>query len=476
MTDDQGRLHQLETDILRDFEYLNYPAENWVKAVTGPKGQPVLDVAIIGGGMCGMAAAFGLRREGVLNFRIFERQDKGFEGPWVTTARMETLRSPKHLTGPHMGLPNLTFQAWFRAKWGREKWEVLANIPREMWMEYLRWYREILDIPTENNIELLRIEPVGDLLNLHLKQEGLEFQKLTRRIVLATGRAAFGGTRLPQAFAGLPKTVRAHTEDDIDFSALKGKKIIVIGGAASAVDSAATALEAGADEVHLLMRASEMPRLNKFKSTVYSGFLHGFLSTDDETRWRFLQHGFGCKVAAPRGSMLRLKALKRAHIHFGSPVEIATFQNNNVVVTTPKATIAADFLILGTGYAININDQPEFTDFADKVKLWKDQYAPPLEIADPELSRFPYLGSDFELLEKKPGAAPYLSHIHLFNAATTMSHAAVSSDIPGVNIGANRLVTALVKSLFVEDSQKHLEDFYDYNDPELLGDEWCEDD
>ncbi|USG60337.1 NAD(P)/FAD-dependent oxidoreductase [Sneathiella marina] len=470
------RLQQLESDIIRDFDYLNYPAENWVKAAKGPTGEPVLDVAIIGGGMCGMAAAVGLRREGVLNFRIFERQDKGFEGPWVTTARMETLRSPKHLTGPHMGLPNLTFQAWYQAKWGWESWQALGNIPREMWMEYLRWYRKILDIPTENNVELLGIEPAGDLLKLYFRQGNTEFQQLTRRIVLATGRAAFGGTRLPAAFAGLPKSVRAHTEDDIDFTALKGKKVIVIGGAASAVDSAATALEAGADEVNLLLRAAEMPRLNKFKSTVYSGFLQGFFSADDETRWRFLQHGFGCKVAAPRGSMLRLKALKKAHIHFGSPAQEATVQDNKVVVTTPKGSLSADFLILGTGYAINIGDQPEFSSFADKVKLWQDQYSPPEEIADPELGRFPYLGGNFELLEKKPGEAPYLSRIHLFNAATTMSHAALSSDIPGVNVGANRLTAALVRSFFVEDSQKHLEDFYAYNDPELLGDEWTNED
>lgn len=475
MNNSLGQLRQLEANIIRDFGYLNYPAENWVKSVISDN-KPVLDVAIIGGGMCGMAAAFGLRREGIRNIRIFERQKKGFEGPWVTTARMETLRSPKHLTGPHMGLPNLTFQAWYRARWGTEKWEVLGQIPREVWMDYLRWYRKVLNIPTENNIQLLRIEPKGNLLNLHLRHGSEEFQQLARRIILATGRAAFGGTRLPSAFASLPKSVMAHTEDEIDFDALVGKKVLVIGGAASAVDSAATALEAGADEVHLLMRATEMPRLNKFKSTAYSGFLHGFFSVGEETRWRFLQHGFGCKVAAPRGSMLRLKALKKAHIHFGSPVTQASVNADAIEVSTPNGRISGDFLILGTGYAINIEDQPEYGGFSNKVKLWKDQYTPPKEIADDELGRFPYLGSAFQLLEKNAGDAPFLSRIHLFNAATTMSHAAISSDIPGVNIGANRLVSALAKSFFAEDSERHLKDFYDYNDPELLGDEWDEED
>lgn len=85
------------------------------------------------------------------------------------------------------------------------------------------------------------------------------------------------------------------------------------------------------------------------------------------------------------------------------------------------------------------------------------------------MGRFPYLGREFERLEKKPGQAPYLSRIHLFNAATTMTHAALSSDIPGVNVGANRLINALAKNFFVEDSQKYLKDFYDYTIPSFSG-------
>ena len=34
----------------------------------------------------------------------------GLEGPWVTYARMVTLRTPKALTGLDYGMPSLTFQ------------------------------------------------------------------------------------------------------------------------------------------------------------------------------------------------------------------------------------------------------------------------------------------------------------------------------------------------------------------------------
>ncbi|PHQ66408.1 MAG: FAD-dependent oxidoreductase, partial [Sneathiella sp.] len=335
-------------------------------------------------------------------------------------------------------------------------------------------YRHVLDIPTENKFELRRIESEGGLLRLHLEASGKSFAVLTRRLVLATGRAAFGGARLPSAFKNLPNTAYAHTEDAIDFGRLKDKRVIVIGGAASAVDAAAEALETGAKEVHLLMRARTIPRLNKFKSSVYPGFFRGFNYLNDETRWRFLQHGFATKIAAPRASMLRLKAFENFHLHLGCPVEAARSRDEKVELTTPNGTYEADFVILGTGYAINIVDQQEFSAFADQVLLWQDRYRPPEDIEYPELGRFPYLGAGFELLEKQPGSAPFLSQIHLFNAATTMTHAAVSSDIPGVNIGAERLINALVVKFFNDAKSEHLADFYEYSDPELLGDEWNE--
>ncbi|MDF2368202.1 NAD(P)-binding domain-containing protein [Sneathiella sp.] len=467
-------LEALDAQIHRELRFLNYPPDNWVKPVAGGGGEPVLDVAIIGGGMCGMAAAFGFMREGIRNFRVFDAGEDGFEGPWCTTARMKTLRSPKHLTGPNLGLPSLTFQAWYRAKWGDADWNALGYIPTETWMDYLRWYRHILEIPTENNVRLLRIKPEGELLRVYLCGPEGDFDLLVRSLVLATGRAAFGGTRLPEVFRNVPANYYAHTEDVIDFNRLSGKRLLVIGGAASAVDSAAAALENGAADVHLLMRAPEIPRLNKFKSTVYAGYFRGFSSLDDETRWRFLHHGLGSRVAAPRLSMLRLKEFDNFHIHTGVDVKDAYVKEGQVHLAAGQESFAGDFLVLGTGYAIDIRQQPELADFADKVRLWRDCFTPPEDVANEELGRFPYLGPAFEFLEKEGGTAPYLNRIHLFNAATTLSHAAVSSDIPGVNIGAERLVNALAVQFFKEAAGQHLQNFYDYSDPELLGDEWRE--
>ena len=122
-------LAALEARLRRDLDLLVQPARDWVRPRRHTAYGDMLDVAIIGAGMAGLTAAFALKRIGIHNIRLFDKADEDFEGPWVTYARMETLRSPKHLAGPALGLPNLTFRAWFEAQFGRDAWDALGKIP-----------------------------------------------------------------------------------------------------------------------------------------------------------------------------------------------------------------------------------------------------------------------------------------------------------------------------------------------------------
>lgn len=468
-------LDALEATIVRDFSYLNYPPDNWVKPHHGPEGQRVLDVAIIGGGACGMATAFGLIKEGVRNIEIFDKARRGTEGPWITTARMKTLRSPKHLTGPNLGLPNLTFRAWYEASFGGDAWEALDKIHKDQWMAYLVWYREILNLPVRNQMALVKVDPEGELFRLTFESGGAEVIQFAHHVVFATGRAATGGVTLPNLAAALPKNLYAHTEEDIDFGALAGRRVVVIGGAASAADNAATALENGAADVRMLIRAVVMPTLNKFKNFAYPGLLKGFVGLSMEARWRFLKHGFDTRIAAPRSTMLRLKEFDNFKLTLGAGIRRISRDGEGVQIESDAGIFRADYVIFGTGYAIDLTRQPELAPFAPDILLWKDCFTPAAGEEDETLGRYPYLGSGFEFLPKHKGTASYLSRLHLFNAAATLTHAPVSSDIPGVNIGVSRLVDHLVKALFAAGGEGHLEDFYNYADPELLGDEWRED-
>jgi FAD-dependent urate hydroxylase len=91
-----------------DLARLNYPAANWVPERFTPDGKRVLDVLVVGAGMCGQTAGWNLLREGIRNIRVIDQATWRHEGPWNTTARMPILRSPKHLTGPDLGVPSLT--------------------------------------------------------------------------------------------------------------------------------------------------------------------------------------------------------------------------------------------------------------------------------------------------------------------------------------------------------------------------------
>ena len=464
--DAQG-LDVLEARLREDLDFLCYPGKDWVPAQEG-----VSDVVIIGGGMCGMVAWLGLTTGGVRNIRVLDRNPTGLEGPWLNYARMETLRSPKTLTGPAFGHGALTFQAWFRAQHGREAWEKMDKIPRPMWMDYLRWYRKALNVPVENGVSVDKVEPEGDLLRLTVSGAA-GGTILTRKLVFATGRDGTGGPNIPGFIKDLPRRFWAHSADEIDFDALKGKRVAVIGVGASAVDNAAEALEHGAGEVRHLIRRKEMPTINKMMGIGSYGFTAGFADLPDEWRWRFMQYSFTTQTPPPHGSTLRVSRHPNAHFHFGKATTRIEERGDAVEVFFADGTsYVADFVILGTGFTIDPMARTEFGEVAGKILLWEDVYTPPEGEEQADLGRFPYLNPDFTFREKVPGEVPWLSKVYCFNYGASASLGKVSGDIPGVSEGAAWLAKAMAATLYAEDLETHWQAMLDYETPELDGSEW----
>lgn len=121
----------LEAALAQSLARLNHPPAEWVPELPGPDGRPAADVLIAGAGMNGLAAAFALRRLGIARIRQVDARPARLEGPWLSYARMELLRSPKHLAGPALGLAELTCRAWWEAQDGAAGWERLGFIRRE---------------------------------------------------------------------------------------------------------------------------------------------------------------------------------------------------------------------------------------------------------------------------------------------------------------------------------------------------------
>ena len=81
-------------------------------------------------------------------------------------------------------------------------------------------------------------------------------------MVLATGIQGGGEWHVPGFIkAAVPRRLYAHTSEPIDFEALRGKRVAILGGGASAFDNAQHALGLGAGEVHVYVRRQELPKV-----------------------------------------------------------------------------------------------------------------------------------------------------------------------------------------------------------------------
>jgi cation diffusion facilitator CzcD-associated flavoprotein CzcO len=421
---------------------------NWVPDLPGIDH----NVTIVGGGQTGCAFAFALRRAGIGKVAVIDAApDAKAAGIWQTAARMHVLRTPKTLPGPENGIAALSFQAWYEARHGADAYAAFERIPRQAWIDYLAWYREFLGIPVRYGTRLLSIEPADGCFRLHLNT-GVE---TARKIIIATGFDGSGGIAIPEFLAGLPHSLYAHTGDAIDFAALKGKDVAVIGGAASAFDAAATALEAGAAAVDLFARRPTLAATPINRSRSYPGAYDNYYALPDAVRWHQAIRYRRAGSTAPQDAVDRVLKHGNFHLHLAAPWVAAREEAGKIAAEAADGSYQFDFAIAGTGYAADPNLRPEFADFAQHILLWRDRYTPPPDEEDPVLGAHPYLGAGHEFIEKTPGAAPYLKDIHCFNPAGFVSFGVPIGDVPSMKRGHPAVTAQISRDLFLADFDHH---------------------
>jgi cation diffusion facilitator CzcD-associated flavoprotein CzcO len=174
----------------------------------------------------------------------------------------------------------------------------------------------------------------------------------------------------------------------------------------------------------------------------------------------------------PRDSTLRVSRHPQARLHLASPVLALSEAGGALRVETPRGAHALDFLILATGFRVDLSRRPELALIAPHIRFWSDRFAPEPGMAHEELATSPDLAPDFAFQEKRAGACPALARIHCYNHPSTLSHGKLAGDIPAVSAGAQRLAQGIARSLFVEDREHHFARLQAFDTPELLGDEW----
>ncbi len=461
-------LPELETRIKRDLEFLSYPSREWVKPRVHSSGSHVFDVVIVGGGQGGLACAFGLLREKVTNILVVDDHETDNAGPWRNFARMKTLRTPKYLTGPDLGIANLTPRSWYEAQHGDGSWAELGLLPKETWSDYLAWYRKLLGIPTRWKAEVrdLSWDEKEKCWNVPVHGETTE-TLFARRVVLATGIDGSGDWHVPEFMDGVSKEMYAHTRWEIDFPALAGKRVAILGAGASAFDNASTALEHGAKEVRLSFRREKLVSVNPYRWAEFVGFLHHHGDLPDAQKWKFIRQLLRMGQLPPKDTYHRATKHKNFTLH-PSSAWMAVKQNvNELEIETSSGTQRADFVILGTGFRTNLAKRKELGALAEHIALWSDRFQPPSEDAHADLAAHPYLGSNFECLPKSRGDHNYLNYLYNYTFGCLLSLGFGGASISGMKYSIPRLVSGITKSLYSEDAEAYFHDLCGYSETEF---------
>jgi cation diffusion facilitator CzcD-associated flavoprotein CzcO len=470
-------LEALEARVRIELELMNHPAVPWVPQRQHPSGAPIYDVAIVGAGQAGLSILFALGRENITNVIALDRGPAGQEGPWMTYARMNLLRTNKNVTGPALGFPSLTPRAWYTAKHSPEAWEALERISRTEWQEYLNWYRRVLELPVLNETEAGPLEPehpddATSLIQIPLNATGPSGETgilYAREVILANGLEGCGEWHVPELISeNLPidRYVQANTK--FDFGDLRSKRVTVVGANASGFDAAAVALENGSTHVDLLVRRRKIPKINAHRPLDTNTWHRHFADLDAATRWRLMVHIMQNNQPPPQDSFDRARALPGFQMHEDFAIQSIGIKDGEITIKSEKGiTLGADFVIAATGFICDFKLRVETSEIAQHIALWSDRYTPPPETDWKPMGTYPWLEGGFAFQEKEPGTAPWLHHVYCYSLGTKPSLGLTGGSASSIRFAVPRLIQDVSRQLFLDDQDHHTAALHKHNGIDL---------
>jgi hypothetical protein len=157
-------------------------------------------------------------------------------------------------------------------------------------------------------------------------------------------------------------------------------------------------------------------------------------------------------------------------VHLGEAIVAATLHGDAVRLTTTTRVDDVDFVIVGTGFVVDLARRPELARIEPAIARWRDVYAPPLDDDDAVLGAFPYLGPGFEFTQRRPGEAPYLSRIFTSTFAA-MPSLGSSAGVSSLRASVERIARGVTRNLFVAEAEAHFASLAAYDDRELISTE-----
>ncbi len=338
------------------------PAPRLARAPPHRGGEPILDVLIVGAGQGGLATAFGLMRERVTNLLVVDQNPLDRAGPWLNFARMRTLRTPKHVTGPDLGIPSLTPEAYYEAQHGEGSWRTAgpdsARRPgRPTWPgTAARW--RFPCAPTRASARCAGTRATARGRSRAAQPARRRRTPPPRRPCTrgawcwrpaSTARASGRPGDDPRSPAA--RAVRAHALGHRLRRRWPASAIAVLGAGASAFDNAATALEHGAREVRLCFRRHALVNVNAYRWAEFVGFLKHVGDLPDADKWRFIRQILRMGQLPPADTYDRARRNAGFHLHAACAWTSVEAHGDVVRIQTAAGeTHEADFVIVGTGF------------------------------------------------------------------------------------------------------------------------------
>ncbi|MGO9452733.1 MAG: NAD(P)-binding domain-containing protein [Candidatus Binataceae bacterium] len=313
-----------------------------------------MDTIIVGCGPYGLAAAAYLRNAGV-ETRVFGESMQSWR---QNTPAGTFLRSPLGASGIGSPYDDCMIASYF------DSWDYAPEgpIPLGSFVEYGQWFQNQI-VPDLDSRQVALISATMDGFKVRL-EDGEGFK--AKRVAIATGIAPFA--HRPSVFNELPAGLVSHSTDNSDLSEFSCRRVAVIGGGQSAIETGALLGEAGA-EVEVIMRA---PQILWLRGSVGLRNRLGTLGRRTDVGWPPLNQ----IIALP--TLVRLLPVQaRLSIdRYATRASVANWLKpriNNVKLTTSREVCAAersgdrlklilndasdrlvDHVILATGFRIDL--------------------------------------------------------------------------------------------------------------------------
>ena len=316
-------------------------------------------VAIIGAGPYGLAAAAHLRAANV-ETRVFGEAMEFWQKHMPAGMFLRSAWSASQISDPRR---QLTLESYEPA----HGVHVSRPVPLDAFISYGRWFQGQA-IPDLDGRRVTSVVPDSNGFCLTL-DDGESIR--ARRVVVATGIAPFAWR--PAVFDGLPTALASHSVEHCDLSQFAGRRVAIIGGGQSALESAALLHESRA-EVEVIARQDAIRWLDQKATWLKSPAnpLRPFLYPPTDVGppilnqivaapdlFRRLPRSFQEKIAyrsiRPAGAGWLVDRLREVPISTSLSVVTATRAGDRIELKLDDGSKrSVDHVLISTGYRVDV--------------------------------------------------------------------------------------------------------------------------